>query len=232
MSDESCIRLSHLEPMVLSDGRDSARELDKVRAMVHRGKLEGSEAIQERVLGILKSYRIRKHYHVDIRDDSFDYVVDDQALRAETAAEAQGAPSLCAKLNARHAKHIAAIAKKLEKLHQRIQKGQLHGEGDIGVRVGKVINKYKVAKHFDLHIKDDAFHFAINQEKVSAEAALDGIYVGRTSLPTERDEQARAAADASIDLDAEVWNCPACTAAFPRAAPAARSAACASAETR
>ena len=164
----------------------TARELDKVRAMVQRGKLDGSEAIQERVLGILKSYRIRKHYRVDIRDDSFDYVIDEQALRAVAAAQAQGDSEICAKLNTRHQKHIAAIAKRLDKLHERIEKGQLHGEGDIGLRVGKVINKYKVGKHFDLDIKENAFDFAISQERVDAEAALDGIYVVRTSLPAER----------------------------------------------
>ena len=50
------------------------------------------------------------------------------------------------------------------------------------MRVGKVVNKYKVAKHFELHIEDASFHFEVDQEKVDAEAALDGIYVVRTSV--------------------------------------------------
>ena len=86
---------------------------------------------------------------------------------------------------ARFEKHIESIAGKLDKVQQRIQQGELHGKDVIGVRVGKVVNKYKVAKHFVLHIKDDSFSFEINQEAVDAEAALDGIYVVRSSVSTE-----------------------------------------------
>src|SRR5206468_6717972 len=53
----------------------------------------------------------------------------------------------------------------------------------IALRVGKVRNKFKMAKHFHLDITDDAFTFTRNQDSIAAEAALDGIYVLRTSLP-------------------------------------------------
>ena len=49
-----------------------------------------------------------------------------------------------------------------------------------------MINKYKVGKHFKLDIRDDDFNFEINQDKVRAEAALDGIYIVRTSLSKEQ----------------------------------------------
>ena len=77
---------------------------------------------------------------------------------------------------------LAATAKELEKVKQMVHRGRLQGKGNIGVRVGKVINKYKVAKHFKLEIVDEAFNFQINQDKVHAEALLDGIYIVRTSL--------------------------------------------------
>jgi transposase len=67
----------------------------------------------------------------------------------------------------------------------------LRGQDKIGLRVGKVRNKFKMAKHFHLEITDEAFTFTRNQDSIAAEAALDGIYVLRTSLPTqtlERDE--------------------------------------------
>jgi hypothetical protein len=67
----------------------------------------------------------------------------------------------------------------------------LRGTDKIALRVGKVRNKFKMAKHFHLEITDEAFTFTRNQEAIAAEAALDGIYVLRTSLPThtlERDE--------------------------------------------
>ena len=63
--------------------------------------------------------------------------------------------------------------------------GRLEGRDKIGVRVGKVIGKYKVGKHFDLDIKDGAFDFAVNAERVAAEAALDGLYVIRTSVSVD-----------------------------------------------
>lgn len=62
----------------------------------------------------------------------------------------------------------------------------LRGKDRIGLRVGKFINKYKVAKHFTLTINDDGFTYARNREKIALEAALDGFYVLRTSV-----EQAR-----------------------------------------
>jgi transposase len=66
------------------------------------------------------------------------------------------------------------------------KKGRLLGADKIGLRVGKVINKYKVAKHFILDIGEDSFDFRIDEEKVAAEAALDGVYVVRTSLSRQR----------------------------------------------
>ena len=59
------------------------------------------------------------------------------------------------------------------------------GRDRIAIRVGKVVNKYKMAKHFDLDISDESFAYRRKQESITAEAALDGLYVVRTSLPAE-----------------------------------------------
>ena len=59
----------------------------------------------------------------------------------------------------------------------------LRGQDKIALKVGKVINHYKMAKHFTIDITDEAFTFSRNQDNIAAEAALDGIYVLRTSLP-------------------------------------------------
>ena len=70
-------------------------------------------------------------------------------------------------------------------------KRALRGKDKIALRVGKVINHYKMAKHFTLTITDESFTFTRNTEAIAAEAALDGIYVLRTSLPEqtlERDD--------------------------------------------
>jgi transposase len=53
--------------------------------------------------------------------------------------------------------------------------------GKIGERAGKIINKYKLAKHFELTIADGAFAYQRNTEQIAAEAALDGFYVIRTT---------------------------------------------------
>jgi transposase len=61
----------------------------------------------------------------------------------------------------------------------------LHGEEAIGLRVGKVINKYKMEKHFELTITQNSFAFQRKEEKIQEEKLLDGLYVVRTSVPNK-----------------------------------------------
>jgi transposase len=83
---------------------------------------------------------------------------------------------------------IEATIREFEKVQRMVARGRLKGAkaDEIGLRVGQVVNKYSVAKHFELEISDGSFSFHLLQEKVAAEAALDGIYVIRTSLGPER----------------------------------------------
>jgi transposase len=164
----------------------TVKELDKVRGMVRRGRLSGKKEIDARVGGILKKYRIGKHFEVDIREDGFNYKVNEDALIAEVTAKSKGNQELIENRLKRSRRHIESITKQLAKLSQKVNKGRLHGQDKIGVRVGKVINKYKVGKHFDLDIRDNDFSFEINRDNVKKEAALDGIYIVRTSLSKER----------------------------------------------
>jgi hypothetical protein len=78
---------------------------------------------------------------------------------------------------------LEATGRELEKVRAMVERGGLRGAGKIGVRTGRVVNKYKVAKHFELTIEEARFDFALRAEEVAAEAALDGIYVIRTSVP-------------------------------------------------
>ncbi|MGH9304056.1 MAG: IS1634 family transposase [Acidimicrobiales bacterium] len=64
----------------------------------------------------------------------------------------------------------------------------LRGKDTIALRVGKVVNRYKMAKHFTIEITDGSLSFARKQDQIAAEAALDGIYVLRTSLEAEAAE--------------------------------------------
>jgi transposase len=77
---------------------------------------------------------------------------------------------------------LAATEKNLAKIKARVDAGKLAGADAIGVAVGRLVNQYKVAKHFELEISDSAFTFGRKHEAIAAEAALDGIYIIRTSV--------------------------------------------------
>jgi len=81
---------------------------------------------------------------------------------------------------------LRATEEELEKVRGMVERGRLRGKAQIGVRVGRVINKYKVAKHFELDIENKKLQWRIDEGKVAAEALLDGIYVIRTSLSKKR----------------------------------------------
>ena len=80
---------------------------------------------------------------------------------------------------------LQATSEELKKVQGMIERGYLKDAEKIGIRIGKVINRYKMAKHFKLDIAESQFSFEIDTDKVNAEAALDGIYVIRTSLEKE-----------------------------------------------
>ncbi|MBO0881900.1 MAG: IS1634 family transposase [Mycobacterium sp.] len=79
-------------------------------------------------------------------------------------------------------KLLAATEKLLEPIATRVDKGRLTGADKIGEAVGKAIGKYKMGKHFHRTITDTGFTYHRNQAAIDAEAALDGIYVIRTSV--------------------------------------------------
>src|SRR5215831_8269976 len=78
---------------------------------------------------------------------------------------------------------LAATEKLLAPVIARVQAGRLAGAAKIGVEVGKVVNKYKTGKHFDVAITDDSLTVTRRQDQIAEEAALDGIYVIRTPVP-------------------------------------------------
>ena len=164
----------------------TSKELKRICRMVERGRLHGREDINARVQKLLAEYKVGKYYKFETRDDGFDFKVDETMMASDAAHIAKGNSVLADKQLARWKQHMKTIARRMEQLRQRIEHGQLHGKATIGVRVGKVLNKYKVGKHFKLDIRDDAFSFEIDKKKVEAEAALDGIYVIRTSLSAQQ----------------------------------------------
>jgi len=153
------------EEIVAEATRTTMADLNKIRRLIRTGRLHGRNAIAARLDKVLARRKVGQYIAVDVRDDGFDCSVDSKAVLADA---------------------MAPLQRRLDEIQQHIDHGQLHGAATIGVRTGKVINKYKVGKHFVLDIRDDGFDFSIDDKKVAAEADLDGIYVVRTSLPKTR----------------------------------------------
>ena len=80
---------------------------------------------------------------------------------------------------------LAATEKLLAPIITRVQAGRLQGAGEIGVEVGKVITRYKTGKHFAVTITDTTLTIERRQDRIDAEAALDGFYVLRTPVPAD-----------------------------------------------
>jgi hypothetical protein len=96
-------------------------------------------------------------------------------------------PLLAADRKRKREELLCATEKELEKVVAATQRGRnrLRGKDRIGLRVGRVLGRFKVAKHFELTIAEDHFSYRRNPRTIAEETALDGIYVIRTSLTTQ-----------------------------------------------
>jgi len=86
---------------------------------------------------------------------------------------------------------LAATLKDLAKIEARVEKRRLKDATKIALAAGKVIGKHRMEKHFELTIAEGSFAYRVDQDKVEAEAALDGIYVIRTSIPKAKLDDAQ-----------------------------------------
>ena len=140
----------------------------QIRALVQGGELQ---------LGLFDERNLMEFSHPDFPDERL------MACRN---------PDL-AKLRAHKREALlAATEAELAKVCACIESGRLAGRDKIGVRVGKLVNRYKVGKHFALTIEDRSFSFQRLQSQIAAEAALDGLYVIRTSVPDTKMSSAEA----------------------------------------
>ncbi|MCP3876768.1 MAG: transposase, partial [Sulfitobacter sp.] len=147
-------------------------KLERVRARIARATLQGSATIEARLKAIAKQHKLETQVVFDIGEAGFDVRIPDQNTALKQALD--------------------GFCQALERIRVVVEQGKFGGRDQIGVRLGKVINKYKVGKHFILDIRDEGFEFRIDVQKVAEEAALDGIYVIRTSVDTARMSAAEA----------------------------------------
>ena len=92
-------------------------------------------------------------------------------------------PLVAAERSRKREELLAASERALAEIARRVHAGTLTGADQIGLAVGAVANKWKVKKHLDIKIDQASLTFARKQQQIDAEAALDGIYVLRTSVP-------------------------------------------------
>jgi len=142
------------------------KEIERIGVNIEKKKYKDRQEASVAINKVLAKYNLSQHISVIIEQDGLEVRIENKAGAAAAAL-----------------KHVCQL---IDAVRVLVECGKYGGAADIGVRVGKIINKYKVAKHFILDIRDDGFDYRINQDKVDAESALDGIYVIRTSLSDEK----------------------------------------------
>jgi hypothetical protein len=95
-------------------------------------------------------------------------------------------PALAAERARKRVELLDATEATLAKLVARVEVGTLRGAARIGLAVGRVIDRFKMAKHFELLITDERLAVSRRTDAIAAESALDGLYILRTSVPAER----------------------------------------------
>jgi transposase len=163
--------------------------------------------------GIISSTTIQQHFQAD--EGSFDWISARRAVQIRSLVEQESIqlslfdeqniaeissddypgerliawinPMLAAERAKTREELLQATEKELAKIAAATmrEKRRLTGASNIGLKVGKVVNHYQVAKHFKLDIQEHSFSYERNRQSIDSEAALDGLYVIRTSLKPE-----------------------------------------------
>ena len=196
-----------------SDPNTVAAQVDKIRTRfgLHRVVLVGDR-------GMLTAARIREdladvdglRWITTLRAPTIRKLVaagtvtpslfDERDLAEVTSEEFPGErlivcrnPLLAAERQRKRQELLAATEKQLEPIAAatRRRNDPLRGAADIGIRVGKVINHYKVAKHFVTTITDESFTFRRDEDKIADEQQLDGLYIVRSNVEPEQFDAAQ-----------------------------------------
>ena len=190
------------DPTTVPDVLDTIRErfgIERVILVGDRAMITDAHAATLKELGAgfvsaLKTAQIRKL----IAGGDLQLSLFDQTNLAEITSDEFPSerlvvcrnPHLAAERTRKREDLLAATERELDKVCQMVDgpRGSLKSAdaGKIGQRAGRVINKYKVAKHFETQIADGSFTYQRKTEQIETEAALDGIYVLRTTCPQEQ----------------------------------------------
>ncbi len=189
------------DPTTVPDQVDKLRRrfaLERVVLVGDRGMLTQTRIDQLKKypqlgwISALRSMAIRKLARAGAIQMSF---FDEWNLAEITSADFPGErlivclnPQLAEERRRKRGELLAATEKDLNKIERAVKRRTKTpmSESEIGVKTGKVVNRFKMAKHFKLTIETGRFEWERNEESIAAEAALDGIYIIRTSEPQER----------------------------------------------
>lgn len=190
------------DPATVDDALSKVRDnfgIDQVilvgdRAMITQARAQALKELGAGFVSALKTPQIRKL--IDGGDLQLS-LFDEQNLAEITSEEFPDErlvvcrnPALAAERARKREDLLAATGQELDKITRMVDgpRGSLRNAkaAKIAERAGRVINKYKVAKHFELKISDGAFSYQRKTEQITAEAALDGIYILRTTCPPDQ----------------------------------------------
>jgi len=162
--DRGMVTKANLELMADSDGVDwiTALKAPQIKKLVTRGALQLSLFDQHNLAEIQAPEDYPGERLVVCRNP---LVAADRARKREAL--------------------LAATERGLQEIAERVERGTLHGADQIGLAVGPALKRYRVNKHFDIEITDTTLTYRRKIEQIAAEAALDGFYVLRTSVPAE-----------------------------------------------
>jgi hypothetical protein len=190
------------DPTTVPDVLDTIRErfgIERVILVGDRAMITDAHAATLKELGAgfvsaLKTAQIRKLIGTgDLQLSLFDQTnlaeISSDEFPAERLVVCRN-PHLAAERARKREDLLQATERELDKVKAMVAgpRGSLKSAdaGKIGQRVGRVINKYKVAKHFETETAEGSFTYQRKTEQIATEAALDGIYVLRTTCPTEQ----------------------------------------------
>jgi transposase len=165
--------------------------LDRVVVVSDRGMVTKAnlELLREQGTGwitALKAPQIKKL----VKDGALQLSLFDEHNLAEITAEDYPGerlvvcrnPLVAADRARKREELLEATERGLQEISERVKRGTLTGADQIGLQAGPALRRYRVKKHFEVKITDTTFTYERNSEQITAEAALDGIYVLRTSV--------------------------------------------------
>jgi hypothetical protein len=162
------------------------------RGIVTKANLELLRQADASWITALKAPQIKKL----VKDGALQLSLFDQQNLAEITAEDYPGerlivcrnPLVAAERARKREELLQGTERDLDQIARRVERGTLHSADQIGLAVGPALKRYRVRKHFEVQITDTTFTYQRKTEQIDQEAALDGIYVLRTSVPdTELD---------------------------------------------